>query len=45
VVTEAESRLVADTIPQGRFKILPDGKHLLEQVDAAQLVSFVLNNQ
>jgi len=41
VVTEAESRRAADAIPQGRFEILPGGKHLLEHVDLEQLAHFV----
>lgn len=41
VVTEAESRQVAQAIPKGRFETLPGGKHLIEQVDAAQLGGFV----
>ncbi len=41
VVTEPESRQVAEAIPQGQFKILPGGKHLLEQVDAAQLLELL----
>ncbi|MBC7774218.1 MAG: alpha/beta hydrolase [Phycisphaerae bacterium] len=44
VVTEAESRQVAEAIPQGRFEILPGGKHLIDQVDPAQLVRFALQN-
>ena len=38
VVKEAESRQVAKAIPHGHLEILPGGKHLFEQVDAAQLV-------
>ena len=45
VVTEAESRQVAEAIPNGRFQILPGGKHLLEQVDLAQLVGFLVKNR
>lgn len=41
VVTEEESRTVANAIPQGRFEILPDGKHLIEQVDVDALARFV----
>lgn len=42
VVTEAESRPVAEAIPKGRFEILPGGKHLIEQVDPAQLAGILL---
>lgn len=44
VVTEAESRQAAEAIPNGRFEILPDGKHLIEQVDTRQLAGFVLKS-
>jgi pimeloyl-ACP methyl ester carboxylesterase len=43
VVSEAESRQAAKSIPQGSFELLPGGKHLIDQVDAAQLVRFVFN--
>ncbi|MCC7466545.1 MAG: alpha/beta hydrolase [Saprospiraceae bacterium] len=33
VVTEAESRKVAELIPGARFVILPEGKHLMEQTE------------
>ena len=33
VVTEAESRKVAELIPGARFIILPEGKHLIEQTE------------
>ena len=45
VVTEAESRHVAETIPGGHFGILPGGKHLIEQVDAGQLARFVFQDR
>jgi pimeloyl-ACP methyl ester carboxylesterase len=41
VVSESESRSVAQAIPQGRFEKFLGGKHLLEQVDAGQLARFV----
>lgn len=41
VVTETESRRVAEAIPQGSFELLPGAKHLIEQVDAVQLARFV----
>ncbi len=40
LVTEAESRQVAEAIPKGGFKVLPGGKHLIEQVDGAELAHF-----
>jgi len=45
VVTEAESRKVAEAIPKGLFEILPGGRHLIEQVDAAQLARFVFQDR
>ncbi|MFN0176902.1 MAG: alpha/beta fold hydrolase [Saprospiraceae bacterium] len=45
VVTEAESRHVAQAIPEGRFEVLPGCKHLIEQVDAAQLARFVFQDR
>ncbi len=45
VVTEAESRHVAEAIPQGRFEILPGGKHLMEQLDSAQLARFIFQDR
>ncbi|MBK6994766.1 MAG: alpha/beta hydrolase [Lewinellaceae bacterium] len=45
VVTEAECRHAANAIPQGHFDILPGGKHLIEQVDAAQLARFVFQDR
>ena len=41
VVTESESRHAAEGMPHGRFEVLPGGKHLMEQVDAAQLLRLV----
>lgn len=41
VVTEAESRQVAERIPNGRFEILVGGKHLIEQVDPLRLAGLV----
>lgn len=40
VVTETESRETAAAIPHGRFEALPGGKHLMEQVNPAQLAEF-----
>ncbi|MFN0214734.1 MAG: alpha/beta fold hydrolase [Saprospiraceae bacterium] len=44
VVTEAESRQVAEAIPGARFEILAGGKHLIEQVEPANLARFILKN-
>ena len=41
VVSEAESRQVAEAIPNGRFEVFPGGPHLFEQVDAAELIGFM----
>lgn len=43
VVTEVESRRVAEAIPQGRFVSIPGGKHLIEQVDAQVLADYVVS--
>ncbi len=40
VVTESESRSVAEAIPNGSFEILPGERHLIEQVDPVQLAHF-----
>ncbi len=42
VVTEAESRRVAEAIPNGRFVSIPGGKHLIEQVEVEVLVDYVV---
>jgi pimeloyl-ACP methyl ester carboxylesterase len=41
VVSEAESRRVAEAIPQGELEILPDVPHLLEQASVAQVADFL----
>lgn len=41
VVSESESRTVADSVPQGRFEVLAGGRHLIEQVDAGVLAGLV----
>lgn len=41
VVTEAESRRIAEIIPKATLVVLPEGRHLIEQVDPAQLARFV----
>jgi pimeloyl-ACP methyl ester carboxylesterase len=41
VVSETESSQAAGRIPQGRFEVLPGGKHLIDQVDPIQLVHFM----
>jgi pimeloyl-ACP methyl ester carboxylesterase len=42
VVTETESRRVAEAIPNGRFVSIPGGKHLIEQVEVPVLVDYVV---
>lgn len=41
VVSESESRFVADAVLQGRFEVLAGGKHLIEQVDSGALAGLV----
>jgi len=44
VVTEVESQRVAEAIPGGRFVVIPEGKHLLEQVDVRAIVDYIVKN-
>lgn len=44
VVTAVESQLAAEAIPQGRFVVIPDGKHLLEQVDVHVLADYIVKH-
>lgn len=42
MVSEAESRLVADALPNGQYVLLPDVKHPWEQVGVAQVAGYWL---
>lgn len=44
LVTEEESKMVADLLPKGRLEILPGVKHPFEQVDLGVLVPWLIAN-
>lgn len=43
VVSLEESKRVSEWLPQGQLAVIPGGKHLIEQVDAAQLAAFAFS--